>query len=128
MRNRANNSGKAGSTTILPSSEGKGVPEETVHEKSGFPHSRLTAIGYTNSKEAFPDKDPSALYRQILWRKIGSKQSYRNLLSAGLLKVLNLAIFIVSLTRLYSASQESRDPKGVIQELKEIVSHTTISQ
>lgn len=107
MRNCANNCGKAESITIRPSSEGKGITEEMVHEKSGFPHSGLTAIGYINSKEAFPDKDPSALYRQILGRKIGSKQSYRNLPSAGLLKVLNLAIFIVSLTRLYSASQET---------------------
>lgn len=104
MGNCANNGGKAESVTVLPRSKGRGITEEMVHEKSGFPHSGLTAIGYINSKEAFPDKDPSALYRQILWRKMGSKQSYRNLPSAGLLEVLNLAIFIVSLTRLYSAS------------------------
>lgn len=77
-----------------------------VHEKSGFPHSGLTETGYINSEEAFPDKDPSALYRQDTLED-NSKQSYRNLPSAGLLKVLSLAIFIVSLTRLYSASQET---------------------
>lgn len=73
MRNCVNNCGKAESITIPPSSKRGGITEEMVHEKSGFPHSGLTETGYINSEEAFPDKDPSALYRQILWRIIVNK-------------------------------------------------------
>lgn len=68
MRNCANNRGKAESVTMLSSSKGRGITEEMVYEKSGFPHSGRTETGYINSKEAFPDKDPSALHRRMLWR------------------------------------------------------------